>query len=262
VSDVYRQALAKQEWAEQHIAKLQTAVDVWRKSDPCTIGVKQDTKTGDITYCVEYVPVVPGDISLIIGDILHSLRGALDYMACGMVVAGGGKVTASTKFPILEAAADWEVRVLGMVKGAHQYAIEALRRIQPYKGGNPYLFTLQRLNNIDKHRLLLAVSLVNAGRTIGPNEIAAEVQRTEPGIITNSPRGRVRFSARKTPAVPLHVGQELLTVPIAHFDEQMGFFVDVTIGEPGLAEGTPATLLLRLMSAEVNMILVDLARFV
>jgi hypothetical protein len=262
MSDVYRQALAKQEWAEKHIDKLQSIIDGWRKFDIEAFGCKQDAETGDITYSLNRVPVVPSDISLIVGDVLHSLRGALDYVACGMVVAGGGGVTSKTKFPIREVAEDWEVSGLCLVKGAHQQAIEALRRIQPYKGGNYFLWLLNRLNILDKHRLLVAVSGINSGRTLSPNEQATEPKPGEDALFTNGPHGRVKFSGWTTPPVPLHAGQKLLTISASQADEQVGFFFDIAICEPGLTEGTAVTLLLRLISGEVRLVLSDLARFV
>lgn len=213
MSDVYRQALAKQEWAEKHIEKLQTVIDGWRTFDIEAFGCEQNAETGDITYSLERVPVMPPEIPLIVGDVLHSLRGALDYVACGMVVAGGGVINSKTKFPIREVAEDWEVSGLRLVKGAHQQAIEALRRIQPYKAGNYFLWLLNRLNILDKHRLLVAVSGINSGRTLSPDEQAAEPKGGEDAFFTNGPRGRVKISAWTTPPVSLHAGQKLLTVP-------------------------------------------------
>jgi hypothetical protein len=261
-SDVYRQALAKHDWAEQHIDKLNAVLVSWRQVNPCTTVVKKNAETGDVTYCVDYVPAVPVEVSLIIGDVLHSLRGALDYIACGMVVAGGGKITSKTKFPIRKVATDWEVSGLRLVDGAHQLAIEALRRIQPYQTGNSFLWTLNQMNNIDKHHLLLTASLVDFGRTVGPNEEAAQIEASIPGFITNTKIGLARIRYRTTPVLPLHTGQELLTLPASQAQEDMCFFMDVAISETGFAEGTPAVMLLRMISTAVSSTIRDLARFV
>jgi hypothetical protein len=259
--ECYEQALAKHERAEKHIGDLQAALDRLREVDPCSIGIKQNPETGDITYYVMHVPIIPREVSLIIGDALQGFRCALDYVACGVVVAGGGKVTSKTKFPIVKDPADWEVSGLRMVDGAHQFAIEALRRLKPYEGGNLPLWLLHRLNNIDKHRLLLAVCLINSGRTIGPNEEATQLQGTGEEFFVDTSHGRARFRVRAVPPVPLYEGQELLTVPLANADKKMGFFVEVASGESGLAEGTPILFLLKWISSEVSLIVGNFARF-
>jgi hypothetical protein len=240
---------------------LQRIVDEWRKFDLDAFDIKQDTETGNVTYYLKRVPALPESIPLIVGDILHSLHSALDYMACGMVVAGGGEVTSKTKFPVREVAQDWEKSGLGLVKGAKQEALEALRRIGPYKAGNYFLWLLHRLNIIDKHRLLVTVGAINSGRTLTPNEQAAEPKRGESAIVVDTPRGRMRVSGRAS-QVPLHDGQELLTVTAAEAENQMGFIFDVEIREPGLTEGTPVTFLLALISSEVLLVLGELQFFV
>jgi hypothetical protein len=258
--ECYEQALAKHDWAKQHIDKLNHILADFRTKNLRSIGVKDQLGTGDVTYYVKEVLPIPFEIPLIVGDALQSLRCALDYVACGMVVAGGGKVTSNTKFPIVKVATDWEVRGLRMVAGANKLALEALRRIQPYEGGNYFLWALYRLNNIDKHRLLLTVCSINSGRTISPYEEAAKVSLTEPGLIADTSLGRVRVSPRTSPAVPLYAGQELLTLPMMQAYEEVRFFIDVAVSEPG-TESTPVLVLLFLILDEVGRIIRDLARF-
>jgi hypothetical protein len=259
---VYGDASAKQQRAQEHINELQRIIDVWRKFDQNAFGIKVNPHTGDVTYYLKRVPALPESVALIVGDILHNLRSALDYMACGMVVAGGGKITSKTKFPVREVAEDWEKSGLEMVRGAKQEALEALRRIGPYKAGNYFLWLLHRLNNIDKHRLLIPVGAINSGRTLTPNEQAAEPKRGEKAIFVDTPRGRIKVSARPNSQFLLHDGQELLTVTAAEAENQMGFVFDIEIREPPLTEGTPVTFLLALMSSEVSVVLGELQFFV
>jgi hypothetical protein len=258
--EYYQQALAKHNWAKQHIDKLDSVLAEFRTKNLRTIGTKQNRETGDVTYYIVEVLPIPAEIPLIVGDALQGLRCALDYVACGMVVAGGGKVTSKTKFPIVKTATDWEVSGLRMVAGAHQLALEELRRIKPYEGGNYFLWALHRLNNIDKHRLLLAVCSINSARTMSPYEEAAKVNFTEPRLIADTSLGRVSIKPRTSPAIPLYAGQELLTIPMMQSYENMRFFVDVAVSEPG-TESTPVLMLLYLMLDEVGRIIRDLARF-
>lgn len=43
------------------------------------------------------------------------------------------------------------------MNGARQETFEAIDALKPYKGGNDPLWMLYRLNNIEKHRLLITV---------------------------------------------------------------------------------------------------------
>jgi hypothetical protein len=224
----YEQALAKHDWAGKHIEDLRVALADWRKVDPPRIGVKEDICPGYVTYYVLNAPCVPVVVPMIVGDVLHSLRGALDYIACGLVE----KVTSKTKFPFLSHPNDWEVAGLRMVDGAEEGALEVLRRIAPYETGNPFLWALHRWNIADKHRLLLAVCLIESGRTVSPLEEAAKVKLGELGFVADTPQGRIRLLERTgTPPVALHAGQELLTLPISQAKEDQGFFMDVAIRE-------------------------------
>jgi hypothetical protein len=61
-------------------------------------------------------------------------------------------------FPIFEDAAKYQAEAPRKVKGImSQAAKEAIDACAPYKGGNDALWRLHRLNNIDKHRLLVTV---------------------------------------------------------------------------------------------------------
>ncbi len=260
MGDVYAQALAKHHWAEKHIEKLQATIQAWRKVEPCSIGVKQDANTGDVTYYVENVPAIPDDVPLIIGDVLHNLRCALDYMACGLV--GTGCVSSKTKFPIRRDPKDWEVSGLAMVDGASQEAIEALRRIRPYEGGNALLYILHTLNNIDKHRLLLTVTLKNTGRTGTKGEQVVGNLLNKVGTFRLSSGVVVEVNTTSDiPPVPLYAGQKLLTIPAAKAKQNVGFVVEVAFAESGQCKGMQVIATLMFISQVVGKTIGQLAPF-
>lgn len=257
---VYEQALAKCDWSEKHIDKLKTVVAEFRRSNPCTISKKADSETGDVTYYVADVPVIPDEIALIAGDVLHNLRCALDYVACGLV--GAENVTSKTKFPIRRDPKDWEVSGLRMVDGARKEAIEALRRIRPYEGGKTLLYVIHALNNVDKHRLLLTVNFKNTGRvTAESGEIGDDFLDTKwsfvhaSGVVTNV------GTTTSLPRVPLYAGQKLLTVPASQKEQDVGFLIDIAFGESGAAKGMPIAITLELASKTVRRVILELAPF-
>jgi hypothetical protein len=225
-------------------------MDSFRKANPRPVGKKQNAETGDVTYYVQQVPVIPGEVPLIVGDILHNLRCALDYVACGLV--GDGNITSKTKFPIRRDAEDWEVSGLRMVDGASKDAIEALRRIRPYERGNAILYVLHALNNIDKHRLLLIVTLRNIARTMSEGEQVVGELLDKEGTI---------FAGDGFPKVPLYAGQELLTVSAAQAQKDMGFLFQIAFAESCSAKGMPILVTLKLASDTVRKTVRELAPF-
>jgi hypothetical protein len=254
----YREILDKHQWAVKHLDKLDTAVADFRKSNPCEIRSEVDVETGDVAYYAGEVPTVPSNIPLIAGDALHSLRGALDYLACGLV----NVETTDTKFPIAHTAKAFEDSLPRVVERLGQDGIEALRRIRPYKGGNPSLWLLHKLNINDKHRLLLTVGMQDVGRTLTPDEVTAHQAANPNGFWTVTGGKRVYVYTAAVSPVTLHTGQKLLTVPGSKAQQKVRFVLDVALNEPGLAEGTPLGMILRAVAFEVERIVKHLSKLI
>ncbi|MGO9336089.1 MAG: hypothetical protein ACLPY1_01140 [Terracidiphilus sp.] len=256
----HQQVLDKLDWAEQHLNKLNSALRVFHDTHPVSTLTKIDPETGELTYYVREVPPIPSHIPLIAGDVLYSLRGALDYLACGIVPV----VSKDTKFPIAHSAEAYESSLGKVVDGIQQEALESLSKIKPYQGGNQALWTLHKLNNIDKHRLLLAVSTINPMHDLTPEEMAIQEPLGPKDFAVTFPtgaRGIVRFAKKGLP-VPLYAGQKLLAVPDTEANQDVRFYFTVGINEPGIAEGMPLNMLIYFLSCEVKRCIKLLARFI
>jgi hypothetical protein len=248
---VYEQALKKCQWAEQHIQKLGSVILELREINPILTSHKTNPETGEVTYYVENVPAIPSSIPLITGDVLHSLRGALDYLACGLVEV----VTPDTKFPIAHSAEAYKASLSRLVPRLRKEALEVLDSIRPYQGGNIFLWELHRLNIIDKHRLLLAMSIVNPMDCFAPDEMTAKRGTLPKGIS----KGSIEI-VEQSP-IPLHAGKEFLTLSASEAKKYVGSYFAVSINEPSLAEGMPLSMALGFMSKEVWLTIERLAPF-
>jgi hypothetical protein len=258
----YRQVSAKYQRANKHIEDFKSFVDVFRQSNPCSIRVERDEQAGEVSYFIASVPEIPVECSLLLGDALQNLRSALDYAAYFLVKRYSGETTTKTGFPIGESAQEYQAAFARKVPSAGQFAKEAIDRMRPYKGGNEHLWQLHRLNNIDKHRLLLTVCLTNPGRLMTPSEKDSFIQRH--GAATDRIGKPIRYTFRQVigaPVVPMKEGHKLLTIPITDANEQMGFVFDISLNEPDLPEGTPISLLLGFISSEVGICIRTLAPF-
>ncbi len=259
----YSVILEKFNWAQKHIKDFESAVNAFGDANRDHVGSNTDEQTGDVTYYVKSVPVVPDTVALILGDAIHNLRSTLDYVASAMEVAAGETPDKYTGFPIFDSPQGYRDCPPTKIKGLRQPCKNTLDRIQPYQRGNGHrLWQLHRLDIQDKHRLLLTMSFIPTARTMTPSERekfeatflipgedrAARISKpidfvtTGPGLV-----------------VPVKIGQHLVTVPAKDAHQDMGLAFDVAINETGIVEKFPALLFLQFAAGEVYRAVMDLA---
>lgn len=143
--------------AKEHIYQLNSLLESWSKLDTYKVSVNEDAKTGFNTLSLEVTETIPGDTALVIGDVIHNFRSALDHVIYEVVTSAGGDGS-RVQFPFQEDRKQ-------LITGSSRYReIERISpkaaaliadTIKPYKTGNYTLWALNKINNIDKHRLLI-----------------------------------------------------------------------------------------------------------
>jgi hypothetical protein len=242
----------KIERADKHIGDLQEAVRSFLDSNPYKVDTKRNPETRKLIYYVASVKPVPVCIATITGDILHCLRDALDHLAQQLYLVGTGNAKGfrdQTGFPISSSAKDFKTGLLRKVEGMRQDAIEAIRAIEPYAGGQGAdLWTFHRLNNIDKHRLVVTVGSSFRSVDIGPH-MARIVKDIFPAEFA-MPSLFIRPADN---LFPLEAGKELFIDAVdAEPNEKMQFRFDVAVNEPGVIEGKPILETLVQLSDRIN----------
>jgi hypothetical protein len=151
----FANARLKVERANEHIGDLYSRLEGFNKIDSYVIHVDYDADAECDILRLETIATVPDEFLLIIGDALHNLRSALDYVMYGLSTAPDEH----TKFPIYETRDKLQSAVNGGLKSKASADVIKLivDTIQPYETGDgELLLNLHRLNNVDKHRLLIA----------------------------------------------------------------------------------------------------------
>jgi|GEM_PF-1064779 len=254
--DLFNRLTAKTKWANKQIDDLQIALGKafpGGHSDQYKIRSDDDMNARERSYYVTRVPDVPLEIRLRAGDILNNLRCSLDHLACHLVWKNGGTVTSNTGFPIANSAKEYlSPRVRGKVKGMRQDAIDAIDVIEPYAGGKgTILWRIARLNNRDKHRLLLTACSTQTAHRATPSDrkrMEDIFRGSHPGEPVPELRGH--FIGQHT-YIPLKAGHKLLTVPHVELEQYMQFLIDVSFDEPEIVECRPILPLLHEMSTMV-----------
>jgi hypothetical protein len=181
---------------------------------------------------------------LIAGDATQNLMGALDHLAYQLVCSDTGDAPPNPSriyFPILDDAAKYEAKKREKIEGASQDTIKAIDNIKPYKGGNDSLWKLYRLNNIEKHRLLITVGSVYRSVNVGAmgSRMLADIFRSDPNHPLHGKEIPLMNAFFKTANVqfPLKAGDivlESVANPEMHKEEDFRF--DIALNEPPIIE--------------------------
>jgi len=167
-------AFLKVERARKHLKELNQQIRGFVMVDPYRLTIEVDPDTGQ--QVVRFRTVgnrpIPLGFGLMAGDVIHNLRAALDHVVYQLAVAGGGDGEHS-QFPIIEDSDDYRLKEKRLLEGVVEGQRAIIKGLQPYHvraalnaGTHPeserdplainvYLMNLGRLDNIDKHRLLL-----------------------------------------------------------------------------------------------------------
>ncbi|RYD59958.1 MAG: hypothetical protein EOP60_00590 [Sphingomonadales bacterium] len=156
--------------ARYHIERLRRELETYHQKLPIRRSAQFDPPY--LTFKVEVFVLPPIGIPTIIGDAVHNLRCSLDLLASD-VVRLNGKEPADVYFPFARDAAGLEV----MIKKKHMdrappAAVDLVRQVRPYRGGNLLLRTIHDLDIADKHQALIpAASIIQTPESVSQFEL-------------------------------------------------------------------------------------------
>jgi hypothetical protein len=165
--------LAKLGRAKAHFDALNGSIEAFQRSDTHDIVItKSDSQTGEKVANLRILkhPKNP-EWGLILGDMVHNLRSALDHLVWQLVILNGEKPRRQNQFPIIGAKAQYldvqpnrsesaRDRMLVGVAEPHRAFIDV---VQPFngrqdasEGTRTALSLLSSISNTDKHRVVHA----------------------------------------------------------------------------------------------------------
>lgn len=148
--------LAKIERAERHMESLERDLErVFPKQRYVVAPEISDDGLRHV-FRTDSPPPVPPEWSLMVGDLIHNLRTALDHLAYQLVLACHSSPNRRTQFPIQTNKRPALPTISG---GVSSHVRNVLDLVQPYyePDRNHGLDLLRDLDNIDKHRRLVVV---------------------------------------------------------------------------------------------------------
>jgi hypothetical protein len=181
---------------------------------------------------------------MILGDAVQNLRSALDHLAQQLYLVGTGGSAGyrdKTSFFIAPKASEYKRHVSGKVEGMRKDAIDALSALEPYNGGKGHDFwILHRLNNIDKHRTIVAAGSSYQSVDVG-SLITRRIARTHEEMFPGTKFPAISLGLRPADNLcPLKKGDVLFIGLVdGEIDEQMKFTFDVALYEPEVVKPGP-----------------------
>jgi hypothetical protein len=163
----FSHAEAKLERGRKHVADVDAAITAFTGSDFYTLQLEPNAGTGRIDVVYRSLHEPSRQLNVMIGDAISNLRSALDYIAVALVSPITGNAS-GIGFPFADDSAGFE----GQAKSdrcfgkCDQSIVDYIVNVQAYDGGKSRpLWVLNKLRNIDIHRLLLTTVNI-AGVTV------------------------------------------------------------------------------------------------
>ncbi|HEV8388706.1 MAG TPA: hypothetical protein VGQ35_02630, partial [Dongiaceae bacterium] len=235
------------EWAKNHVNGVEhiTKGTVAESADIITIDNNFQPGTARVT--IGPAKFLPSSLLLHLGDAVHNLNSVMDFLWSGLARSCNAAVTSKITFPRDETRQNLQAR-LSDAKGNNaainvafpQAQSFILDVIQPYKEGNRAIWSLNKIDNINKHRMLiLATHLISFDQDI-------VLVGSDGGTIVQ-PSG----VAIQTQGFPLTIG---LTPPV-RIDNNPKATIAVVFGEPNHFTGEPVVeALVRLVEATMEVV--------
>jgi hypothetical protein len=210
----FSDAAEKLKRANQHIAEAETFIANYLTSDFYRVRFENDHVARRTKILFDSLHPPSKAVNLAIGDAISNLRSTLDYLVVAML----SPITGTTKhieFPFADDKSGFEGTVnKGVIKGTGtaKFVFSSvgsavvtllIDQVQAYKGGRGHsLWVLNKLRNIDKHRLLVAATRIAgvraswvAGRCVY-TDCSMGITAGQNGTFIDADLGTVKFTAQ------------------------------------------------------------------
>ena len=145
----------KIQWANQHIDYLESVFASYLQTDFCKLRIDTDPRDGNQALALASIKHLPVNVPLSLGDIVHNLRSSLDYVTSQLIGTDNDRIS----FPMTKERD--KLAESGAMRKVREFSPDLadfiLDKIAAYDTGHPSIWSVGRLNNIDKHKLLVPV---------------------------------------------------------------------------------------------------------
>lgn len=172
--------------ADEHFADLQAEIGAYLGARPYRLVARREA-SGEYVFRAFIDREPPDRLKVLVGDVCHSLRTALNQLAYVLATPkGAGEPPTPLEFPIFKDAADYSAMDpksptrparrggLYKVRGIEPAAQAVIESLQPYHASDPEqheLWLIHELDVVDKHQKGLVTGTILQGASMGINEM-------------------------------------------------------------------------------------------
>jgi len=180
--------LTRVEWAERDVETLNSEIDRWLEHQPYAARLEfyEEERLWVVQLRMPTPPLVWG---VVVGNIVHNLRSALDNLVWQLVLLNGEQPRSGPRgndFPIFgRPVSDFKKAAATSLAGVAPQHVAQIEAVQPQNSSahvaldaHPFA-ALSELANADKHRVLTPVSI---GGPAG-EEVLVNFRTEEPGVV-------------------------------------------------------------------------------
>jgi hypothetical protein len=232
--DPFQSPLRRYSRAKKHIDNLDKKIVKFFKKQPYSRTIEDDIDGINKTHKIKLTKQIPIAFTDLAVEAIEGLRSTLDQATFAACISAGQSNPRNTYFPISDSPSELDNVIKGRCKDIPSDIITLCRSFNTYKGGNDLIFALNRLCNVNKHRLIIPVGLANAGTHY--KHLVASGGISIPNPVWDRGKNEIIF-AKTAPDTKLQ------------YDINFSFFI--AFGESDIVEGQPVVPILRNIAKEV-----------
>ncbi len=213
-------AQAAVDWAKSQFEILERRIEAWRDTGPYKVVPEFDPQRGKQALKIKVLKPLPPIVNAEVGAIINSLRTSLDLLTVALAQRNGHSAPMDVYFPISKCRVHFLNSGIKKIKRLSDTDKSAIEHLEPYKGGNDYLFALHQLDIMRKHRRLVAVYETLAGITLSGIGLNAEfpkpwVPLKHDAVLAWINPGVPNYQLNLTPEVALSEGSLIPLKPLS-----------------------------------------------
>jgi hypothetical protein len=176
-------AVLKLTQAKHHLESIDSEIGDFFHHDPYVTATEANHETGEHLVRLVNMDEPPIQVSLMVGDVLHNLRSALDHIVWER--SAPEKRDTNTGFPLLVKPPRGSFDNVPSARGLSKTNRAIVERLQPYKARDPDeifdqpLRVLHDLNITDKHRFIHLTWLSLEASRLRPVARGGTIRHTE-----------------------------------------------------------------------------------
>jgi hypothetical protein len=211
--------------AEHHIRDLKREIDGWVNEKPWARTIEVDPNGLFKEYKLKLTRNITDAASVIVADAITSLRSALDQCGAAAARASGISKPKKAYFPFAPDPEGVMNSAKGWSKDVPPDIVTLMCSFKPYETGNPLLWAISRIRNVDDHFLLRPMTLS-----------APVISIMSATGVFNTPGSTLVFPGVFDNEVTYFRGP--VTMP--DFEHELDIRLDVAFGEVDVVSGKPA----------------------